>query len=113
MLFIEGLQDKFKGLVKILKPNTLDDVIKIAHDLDSPSSLLQPLKKTYRGSTSSQGNKNQQKPNPPRLDFETHNELKKKRLCFTYKEPWTPNHRCLGRGKIHYVEVLSEDEGEQ
>ena len=24
-----------------------------------------------------------------------------------------PDHKCLGKGKIHYVEVLSEDEGEQ
>ena len=29
------------------------------------------------------------------------------------REPWTPDHRCLGKGKIHYVEVFSEDEGEQ
>ena len=40
MLFTEGLQDKFRGLVKVLKPNTLDDAIKIAHDLDSPASIL-------------------------------------------------------------------------
>ena len=57
MLFTEGLQDRFRSLVKILKPNTLDDAIKIAHDLDSPSSILQPPKKPYRGSTSSQVNK--------------------------------------------------------
>ena len=113
MLFTEGLQDKYRGLVKVLKPNTLDDAIKIAHDLDSPSSLLQPPKKPYRGSTSPQGNNNQQKPNPPRLDFETRNELKRKKLCFTCREPWTPNHKCLRKGKIHYVEVLFEDEGEQ
>lgn len=25
----------------------------------------------------------------------------------------TPDHKCLGKDKIHYAEVLSEDEGEQ
>ena len=34
-------------------------------------------------------------------------------MCFTCKEPWTPDHRCLDKGKIHYVEVLSEDDDEQ
>lgn len=47
MLFTEGLHDMYRGLVKVLKPNTLDDVIKIAHNLESPSSILQPPKKTY------------------------------------------------------------------
>lgn len=100
-------------MVKVLKPNTLDDTIKITHNLDSPSLILQPPKKPYRGSTSSQGNKTQQRLNPPKLDFETRNELKRKKLCFTCREPWTPDHRCLGKGKIHYVELLFEDEGEQ
>ena len=49
ILFTQGLQDRFRGLVKVLKPNTLDDVIKIAHDLDLASSILQPPKKPYKG----------------------------------------------------------------
>ena len=57
MLFTEGLQDRFRGLVKVLKPNTLDDAIKIAHDLDTPNSSSQPPKKSYKGSTSFKGNK--------------------------------------------------------
>ena len=52
MLFTKGLQDRFRGLVKVLKPDTLDDAIKITHELDSPSSILQPLKKPYKESTS-------------------------------------------------------------
>ena len=66
-------------MVKVLKPNTLDDAIKIAHDLESPSSILQPPKKAYNGSTSFQKNKNQHKATPPKMDFETHNELGRKK----------------------------------
>ena len=54
--------------------------------------------------------KNQQKTNTPKLDFETRNELRRKKLCFTCREPWTPDHRCLGKGKIHFGEVHSEEE---
>ena len=31
---------------------------------------------------------------------------------FTCREPWTPDHRCLGKGKIHFVKVHSEEEDE-
>ena len=40
MLFTEGLQDRYTGMVKVFKPNTLDDAIKIVHDLESPSLIL-------------------------------------------------------------------------
>ncbi len=44
------------------------------------------------------------------MDFETRNELRRKKLCLTCREPWTPDHICLGKGKIHYIEVLSKEE---
>lgn len=50
---------------------------------------------------------------PPKMDFESRNELRRKKLCFTCKEPWTPEHRCLGKGKIHYIEVTFDVEDEQ
>lgn len=46
------------------------------------------------------------------MDFETCNELRRKKLYFTCRETWTPDHRCLGKGKIHFVEVHSEEEEE-
>ena len=58
-------------MVKVLKPKAMDDSIKIAHDLESPSSILQPPRKPYKGSTSFQKNKNQHKATPPKMDFET------------------------------------------
>jgi hypothetical protein len=32
----------------------------------------------------------------------------RKKLCFTYKDPWVPGHRCMGKGEIHYIEVVVE-----
>ena len=36
-----------------------------------------------------------------------------KKLCFTCQEPWVPGHRCLGKAKAHYIEVYSDNEGEE
>jgi hypothetical protein len=46
------------------------------------------------------------------LDEATRRELRRKQLCYTCKEPWEPGHRCMGKGKIHYIEVLSDSEEE-
>jgi hypothetical protein len=46
------------------------------------------------------------------LDEAIRRELRRKQLCFTCKEPWKPGHRCLGKGKIHYIEVVSDSEQE-
>jgi hypothetical protein len=48
------------------------------------------------------------------MDKETQKELRRKKLCFSCKVPWEPGHRCIGKGKVHYIEMLSdeEDDGE-
>ena len=46
IFFIEGLMDKLKALVKVHRPNSLDDAIGLALDLDvTPSN--QPPKKHF------------------------------------------------------------------
>jgi hypothetical protein len=47
------------------------------------------------------------------LDEVTCNELKRKKLDFNYKDPFQPRHRCMGKGKAHYIEVLSDSEEEE
>ena len=44
------------------------------------------------------------------MDDDTGNELKRKKLCFTCQEPWIPSHRCIGKAKVHYIEVYSDSE---
>jgi hypothetical protein len=48
-----------------------------------------------------------------RMDETTRRELRRKQLCFTCKEPWDPTHKCMGKGKAHYIEVISDDEEEE
>jgi hypothetical protein len=48
-----------------------------------------------------------------RMDEATRRELRRKQLCFTCKEPWEPGHKCMGKGKVHYIEVISDDEEEE
>jgi hypothetical protein len=31
--------------------------------------------------------------------------IRSKELCYSYKEPWEPDHRCRGKGRMHYIEV--------
>jgi hypothetical protein len=47
------------------------------------------------------------------MDEATRRELRRKQLCFTCKEPWDPGHKCMGKGKAHYIEVISDDEEEE
>jgi hypothetical protein len=48
-----------------------------------------------------------------RLDEATRNELRKNNLCFSYKEPWAPDHKCMCKGKAHYIEVHSDNDEEE
>jgi hypothetical protein len=43
------------------------------------------------------------------LDDETRRELMRKKLCFSYRDPWVPGHRCMGKGEIHYIEVATNN----
>lgn len=44
---------------------------------------------------------------------EARRELRRKKLCFSCKEPWEPRHRCMGKGKVHYIEALFDSDGEE
>ena len=30
----------------------------------------------------------------------------RKKICFNYINPWVPSHKCMGKGEIHYIEVV-------
>ncbi len=47
------------------------------------------------------------------MDEATKHELQRKKLCFTYKESWEPRQKYFEKGKIHYIEVESNDENNQ
>jgi hypothetical protein len=35
-----------------------------------------------------------------KLDEATKRELRRKKLCYTFKEPWEPGHICMERGRF-------------
>jgi hypothetical protein len=47
------------------------------------------------------------------MDESTRRELRRKQLFFTWKEPWDLVHRCMGKGKAHYIEVIYDNDEEE
>ena len=37
----------------------------------------------------------------------------RKKLCFNCRDPWVPDHRCMGKGQIHYIEVATNNDEEE
>ena len=112
MLFIEGLQDRLNRLVHSFQSATLKDAIDVTLRLDT-SPTYPSYKRPFRDSQLPQKiNTSQlrdgQSARPPRMDPETQNDLRRKKQCFSCKEPWEPGHHCMGKGKIHLIEVTSE-----
>jgi hypothetical protein len=114
MLFTEGLSEPLHGWVKAFKPETLQDAI--SQDTGHGGCSLK--EKTFSKPFIPQKNKDK-KPfqkegtSKEKLDEATRNELRRKKLCFNCKDPWEPGHRCMGKGKAHYIEVLSDSEEEE
>jgi hypothetical protein len=119
MLFIEGLMEPLRGWVKAFKPTNLHDAIWKTRDLGSVA------KTRFTPRPPNQGGREQRPPNNQggryprgfdrgrgRMDEPTRREPRRKQLCFTCKEPWDPTHKCMGKGKAHYIEVISDDEDE-
>lgn len=99
-LFIEGLFEPLRGMVKVSNPRTMDDTIRADYD-------LKPIVKFLRGGSTSkalpnrkllEGSSKAKAPVPPRsdqLDAATQKKLHEGGRCFHYKKAWEPRHRCL------------------
>jgi hypothetical protein len=42
-----------------------------------------------------------------------HNELRRNKLFFSCKDPWESGNRCMWKGKVHYIEVHSDNDEEE
>eukprot|EP00253_Pinus_taeda_P030212 PITA_30212 len=89
-MFVEGLAEPLRGLIKSTRPATLQDAISRTRDLQDAL----PRTRT---------------PYPQRQAFQPKG---KDRLCFTCQEPWAPGHRCA-TSKAHFIEVFSESSKEE
>ena len=108
MMYIEGLIEPLCGWVNDLKPITLPHAIEhnkyfvgVAYkNKVTPRSPIIPKRRETRQFDKGKG----------KMDEATRRELARKQLCFTCKEPWHPGHRCMGKGEIHYIEVIFDSE---
>ena len=47
------------------------------------------------------------------LDYETQNELRRKKLCFSYEDPRELGHKCIEKVKVHYIKALWDNNEEE
>eukprot|EP00253_Pinus_taeda_P018255 PITA_18255 len=115
-MYVEGLAEPLRGLVRSTRPATLQDAISRTRDLQDVLPRIQ-IPYPQRQPFQSKGKDVRIPPpkgNPGRVQIEddVRRELKKKQLCFTCQEPWALGHRCVA-GKAHFIEVFSESSGEE
>jgi hypothetical protein len=114
MLFTEGLTEPLRGWVKAYRPHTLQDTILRTRDLADSM----PKTKTFSKPIVPQEDQDR-KPiqrewkGKEKLDDATRRDLMRRKLCFTCKDPWVPGHRCMGKGQIHYIEVVADSDEEE
>ncbi|XP_059073375.1 uncharacterized protein LOC131874148 [Cryptomeria japonica] len=115
VLFMGILLDPLRGWVKGHDPLTLQEAIKKAKDL-APSSHKSKFKSKdpfyRRDKDRKKSNKDSHQPreDTKKLDNDTLNELRRKKLCFHCREPWDPSHKCPLKAKAKQIEYFSADE---
>jgi hypothetical protein len=109
MLFTEGLTEPLRGWVKAYRPPTLQDAILRTRDLGDSVPKNKTLSKPFVPQKDQDKNPFQREwKGKEKLDDETRRELMRKNLCFNCRDPWVLGHRCMGKGEIHYTEVVAD-----
>ena len=109
VLFMDGLRKPLRGSIKGFNPCTLNEAIKKVRDMAASSFKTQAVTPTPSPQEDKDKEPIQKKPQP---DEDSLQELRRKKLCFTCKEPWGLGHRCLEKGKIQYIEMMLDDDKE-
>jgi hypothetical protein len=94
--------------VKAYRPHTLQDAILGTRDLADSTPKTKPFSKPFVPQRDRDRKPFQREwKGKEKLDDDTRQELMRKNLCFTSKDPWVPDHRCMGKREIHYIEVAA------
>ncbi len=112
VLFMDWLTELLKGWVKWFNLATLSEAIKKAQSMTSSLASSSRGYSHSKPSMFSMDKDNKPPLRKPLLDEATRQELRRKKICYNFKGPWELGHRCLGKGKINYIEVVSDDEDE-
>ena len=87
MLFTEGLSEPLHGWVKAFKLESLQDAMIRTRDMKDAI----PKNKPFIPQKNKDKNPFQkERTEKEKLDEATSNELRRKKLCFSCKEPWEP-----------------------
>jgi hypothetical protein len=118
MLFTKGLTEPLRGWVKSYRPPTLQDAILRTRDLADSVPKTKTFSKPFVPLRDQDRKPFQREwKGKEKLDDETRRDLMRKKLFFSYRDPWVPCHRCMGKGEIHSIEVavdnLDSEEEEQ
>ena len=90
---MDVLQDLLKDWVKVLDPNSLQEVIKKARGIDLGSFKSNTLPKKYQLPNNLLIIPSLKNPPPKlKLDIETRQQLRRQKTCFTCKDPWVLRH---------------------
>jgi hypothetical protein len=109
MLFTEGLKKTLRGWVKAYRPPTLQDAILRTRDLADSVPKTKTFSKPFVPRRDQDRKPFQREwKGKEKLDEETRQELMRKKLYFSCRDPWVPGHRCMGKGEIHYIEVVAD-----
>ena len=112
LLFIEGLAEPLKGLVKAYRPTTLQEAVSRTRDLqDAIPRTKYPPRPSLPHKFQNQKPPVIKFPTPGKKDYsyKDRDELRRKKLCFSYQEQWDPGHKCV-KGKSHYIEIFSKSD---
>ena len=100
MMFVEGILEHLRGLVKAYKPNYLQNVVNGAHDMqDVVPKIRFPPKPTFTPRTKDIIPPQRDWADKPKLDEETRREFRKNKFCLNCQEPCAPGNRCVGKDR--------------
>jgi len=109
MLFTERLIEPLRGWVKAYMHPTLQNVILRTRYLVDLVPKTKIVSKPFIPQRDQDKNPFQREwKGKEKLDDETRQEVMRKKLCFSCRDPWVPGHRCMGKGEIHYIEVATD-----
>ena len=107
-LFIEDLIEPLQGWVNSYRPTTLADAISRTRDLqDAVPKNRFPSRTNFHIKDKERKPFQKEWPKKEWMDNDTRQGLGRKKLCFTFQEPWVPGHRSSGIfGGVKEYEIM-------
>jgi hypothetical protein len=110
MLFTEALSEPLRGWVKDFKPHTLQEAIVRKRDMGDSAQKPKTVTKPFVPQRDRDHRNSQREwKGKPKLNDDTRQELSRKKICFSCRDPWVLRHRCMGKGEIHYIDMAANN----